>query len=178
MNSRTESFIGQASSNDLRIALHYEDAAKILYKSDAYQDGIVLPILFMIRQFLELGLKYNIKKLNEISSSNNLMGKLTKVHDLNKIHEAFLEHYRSVKSIKGMEDILDEKYLDSLNELVEKISLLDSGSQGFRYTENTTGEKIIPEEESYNLKDVFDLLENTSNFLADLENEFGLSNEN
>ena len=177
MNSRTESFIGQASNNDLRIALHYEDAAKILYKSDAYQDGIVLPTLFMIRQFLELGLKYNIKKLNEISSSSNLMGKLNKVHDLNKIHEAFLEHYKSVKIIKGMEAILDEKYLDSLNKLVEKISLHDSGSQGFRYTENTTGEKIIPKEESYNLKDVFDLLENTSDFLTDLKDEFSLNNE-
>ncbi|MBD3842221.1 MAG: hypothetical protein IE909_10115 [Campylobacterales bacterium] len=66
MNARTESFIGLASSNELRIALHYEDAAKILYDSKAYQDGLALPFLFLVRQFVELGLKYNIKKLNEV----------------------------------------------------------------------------------------------------------------
>lgn len=31
MNSRTGSLIGYASNNDLRIALHYQDAAEILY---------------------------------------------------------------------------------------------------------------------------------------------------
>ena len=177
MNSRTNSLIGHASSNDLRIALHYEDAARILYESDAYQDHIVLPSLFLIRQFLELSLKYNIRKLNKVSSSNFLVGKLNQVHDLDKIHEAFLEHYKSVKTIQGKGKILDKKYLDSLNEIIKKISLLDSSSQGFRYTENTTGEKIIPVDENYNLKDVFDLLEDTSNFLTNLEEEFGLTNE-
>ncbi len=63
MKSRRESFIGLASENDLRIALHYQGAFEVLYKSNKYQDEIVLPSLFMIRQFLELGLKYNIKKL-------------------------------------------------------------------------------------------------------------------
>ena len=63
MNSRKESFIGLASENDLRIALHYVDAFKVLYESKEYQDHIVIPSLFMVRQFLELGLKYNIRKL-------------------------------------------------------------------------------------------------------------------
>ena len=57
MRSRTNSLIGYASDNELRIALHYQDAAEILYKSDAYTDGITLPFLFLIRQFLELGKK-------------------------------------------------------------------------------------------------------------------------
>lgn len=177
MNSRTESLIGLASNNDLRIALNYQDAAEILYKSNAYQDGITLPFLFLIRQFLELSLKYNIRKLNEASSINFLIGKLNKVHDLNEIHEAFLQHYGSVKNLRGKENVLDQKYLSALNSLIEKISLLDSNSQGFRYTENTDKVKIIAQEETYNLKDVFDLLEDVSNFLAHVEDEFGLNNE-
>lgn len=128
----------------------------------------------MIRQFLELGLKYNIRKLNEISLSNKLIGKLHKVHDLNKIHEAFLEHYISVKNTLGKKDILDKKYLDSLNVLIKKISLLDSNSQGFRYAENIYRMKIIDAEEICNLKNIFDLLEDVSDFLTNLEDEFGL----
>lgn len=178
MNSRTGSFIGQASSNDLRIALHYKDAAEILYNSNAYQDGITLPSLFLIRQFLELGLKYNIKKLNEVSSCNDLMAKINKEHDLNKIHEAFLAHYKSVKTIKDIKNVKEQKFLDALKSLIEKISILDSGSQGFRYSENTDGQKIIDSEETYNLKDVFDLLEDTSTFLGSVEDVFCLNNQN
>lgn len=177
MNARTESFIGLASDNDLRIALHYQDAAEVLYKSDAYQDGISLPFLFLIRQFLELALKYNIKKLNEVSSVNYLMGKLYKVHNLNIIHEAFLQHYRNVKNIQGNKDISDQKYLDTLNTLIEKISLLDSSSQGFRYAENTEKVKIISTEETFDLKAIFELLEDTSNFLTYITDEFGLNHE-
>ena len=176
MNARTESFIGQASSNDLRIALHYEDAAKILYDSGAYQDGITLPALFLVRQFLELGLKYNIRKLNEVSLCTCLVPRLSKEHDLTKIHQAFLEHYQSVKKVKDISDLSDKKYLDALKELIAKISLFDFGSQGFRYSENTEGKKIIESTETFNLKEVFDLLDDSSNFLGCLEDEFCLHN--
>lgn len=36
MKSRTESFIGQASDSEIRIALSYKDSADILYNSKAY----------------------------------------------------------------------------------------------------------------------------------------------
>ena len=68
MNARTGAFIGQATINDLRIAIHYKESAKIIYKSESYQDGISLPALFLVRQFLELSLKHNIRKLSSVSS--------------------------------------------------------------------------------------------------------------
>ena len=166
MNARTGAFIGQASSNDLRIAIHYKDSAQVLYKSKAYQDGISLPALFLVRQFLELSLKYNIRKLNQVSSSNNLIDKLNKVHDLTRIHSSFIEHYQSVKRIKNISGLKDKKYLDALNELINKISILDAGSQGFRYSENTSGQTIINQYETFNLKEVFDLLEGSSTILV------------
>lgn len=169
MNSRTGSLIGLSSDNDLRIALHYQDAAKILYKSNAYQDGIVLPILFLIRQCLELILKYNIRKLNEISLCNDLITRLNKEHDLVKIHGAFIAHYKSAKAVKKITDIKDTKYLNDLKNLVSKISILDSGSQGFRYSENRDGVKIIDSQEIYNLKEAFDLLEKISDFIFSIE---------
>ena len=81
INSRKESFIGLASENDLRIALHYVDAFKVLYESNKYQDQIVIPALFLVRQFLELGLKYNIRKLSSISVSTNLINDLSNTHE-------------------------------------------------------------------------------------------------
>lgn len=176
MKSRTESLIGQAGSDDIRIALHYKDAAIILFKSDAYQDGITLPALFLIRQFLELGLKYNIKKLNSVSLCNELVANLIKEHDLNKLHKAFLSHYKSAKSVKNISGLKDQKYLDTLKMLTEKISLLDCKSQGFRYSQNTDGQKMIALEETFNLADVFGLLEDSSDFLASIDDLFCLGN--
>ncbi|WP_426369865.1 hypothetical protein [Pseudocolwellia sp. HL-MZ7] len=169
MNSRTESSVGLASDNDLRIALHYEDAAKILYNSNAYQDEIVLPTLFLIRQYLELILKHNINKLNEISSCNNLINKLNTAHRLVKIHEAFIEHYENVKSIKNITDTGDESHLNNLKNLITEISKFDSDSQGFRYSKNKRGEKIIGREELFNLKNTFCLLDKVSDFLNSIE---------
>jgi len=175
MNSRIGAFIGQASHNDLRIAINYKDSAQVLYDSKAYQDGISLPALFLVRQFLELSLKYNIRKLNEVSSSSNLMNELSNTHDLTKIHNSFIEHYTSVKRIKNISGLKEKKYLDALKDLINIISLLDSGSQGFRYTENTAGQKIIDQGEVFNLKDVFDLLNDSSNILVHTEDILGLN---
>ena len=43
MNARENSLIGQASYNDLRIALHFKESAEALFQSNLYQDSIVLP---------------------------------------------------------------------------------------------------------------------------------------
>jgi len=175
MKNRTESFIGLASSDDLRIALHYKEAAQILYNSAAYQDGITLPFLFLVRQYLELSLKYNIKKLNKNSSCNNLVADINREHDLNKIHTAFIAHYTDVKNDKNIINLLDEKLLKDLDTLISKISLLDTKSQGFRYALNTFNQKIIGHEETFNLKYVYDLLDNTNNLLTHTEEVFNLN---
>lgn len=172
MNSRTGSLVGLASDNDLRIALHYEDAAKILYNSNAYQDGIVLPTLFLIRQYLELILKYNIKKLNKISLCNDLTKRLNQEHDLVKIHSAFVVHYKDVKTIKKIIDTGDKSFLEHLNNLISEISKLDAGSQGFRYSESKNGEKIIRPQEIYDLEKTFCLLSKVSDFLSCIEDMY------
>ena len=177
MNDRTGSLVGQASSDELRIALHYKDAADILYKSDAYQDGIALPFLFLIRQFLELGLKYNIKQLSKVSKCNDLITKLNGTHDLKTIYHAFLTHYKGAKKELGVSKIKEQKYLDALEELVNEIILLDYDSQGFRYAINKEGQKIIDQDEIFNLKEVFDLLDDPTTILVATEEVLGLSQQ-
>lgn len=175
MKSRTESFIGKASESDISIALHYKDSADILYNSKAYQDSIVLPYLFLVRQFLELGLKYNIKKLAKVSGCDNLLSKLNKEHKLKTIHNAFIVHYEGAKIELKDSELFDQEYLISLNELVDKISVHDNNSQGFRYSENIKNKKIIKHNEKFNLKEISDLLEDSKNILANIDEVFGLS---
>lgn len=177
MPSRIESFIGLASSDDLRIALHYKNAAQILYKSNDYQDIISLPFLFLTRQFLELGLKYNIKILNEVSTCNDLITNLNNVHELNKLYQAFLAHYKNVKKIKKINGLSEKKLLEGLKKLIDKISLLDFNSQGYRYSESKKGKKLIKHEETFNLNEIFVLLEDSSNFLSGVEYVLCLNTE-
>jgi len=175
MNARTQSFVGQASANEIRIALHYKDAADILYKSKAYQDGIALPFLFLVRQFLELGLKYNIKKLSQVSKCNDLMTSLNSIHDLKTIYHAFLTHYKAAKKELRVSKVGEQKYLDALEALINKIVPLDNDSQGFRYSVDKTNQKIIDQDETFNLREVFDLLADSSNILTHIEDVLGLS---
>jgi len=172
VRERNASFIGQASCDDLRIALHYEDAAKILYNSDAYQDGLSLPFLFLVRQFIELTLKYNIRILNHYSSSNFFINKFKASHDLHKLHEAFLIHYNSAKIELGISCFREKKELDKLCQLIEKIARLDNDSQGFRYSANKLGDKMIEIEETFNLKEVYKLLDESSIFLSSVKDIF------
>ncbi len=174
MNSRTNSLIGLASENDLRIALQYEDAFKILYNSNAYQDHIILPALFMVRQFLELGLKYNIKKLNQVSTCNNLITQLNDTHDLIKIKDAFCAHYHNAKTKLKISGAKDNKYLNDLDTLVNKISILDHNSQGFRYSTDQGENKIIDLNETYDLKEINVLIERTSVLLVETKSIFGI----
>lgn len=174
MNARTGSMIGHASENEIRIALNYKEAAEILYKSEAYQDGITLPFLFLIRQFLELGLKYNIRRLSEVSTHNDLLTVLNGTHDLKKIYGAFLTHYKGAKSHLGINKVGEQKYLDSLEALLDKVMPLDTDSQGFRYSVDKSGQKIIPYGKTFNLKEVFDLLEDVTSFLTSVEDVFGI----
>lgn len=174
MKSRKESFIGLASENDLRIALHYQESFEVLYNSDKYQDHIVIPALFMVRQFLELGLKYNIRILSSKSNSSNLLKDLSNTHSLDKLYCSFLEHYKNTKKNLKLSSLKDGNLLNDLKLLVNIIVLLDNNSMGFRYTNDKDGNKQIPFQETYNLEAVYKLLTNTSNLLSGTKDVFGL----
>lgn len=175
MKSRKESFIGLVSENDLKIALHYVDAFKVLYESNKYQDQIVIPALFLIRQFLELGLKYNIRKLSSISGSSNLINDLSKTHDLCKIYGSFLDHYKNAKKNLGISGLKDGNLLKDLDSLVNLIIPFDNDSMGYRYSEDQNGNKLIDINSTHNLENVYKLLETTSCFISSTEDVFGLT---
>lgn len=175
MNSRKNSLIGLASESDLRIALYYEEAFNVLYKSEQYEDHIVIPALFLVRQFLELGFKYNIKKLYSISKSTCLLESLSNEHNLDKLYNAFIQHYTLAKSNLKLRGLKDGNLLSDLKSLVNLIIPLDNNSMGFRYSNDKDGNKQIGLDETYNLENVSILLKNVSNLLSGTEELFGLT---
>jgi len=178
-NFRKESFIGLSSSNDLKIALYYKEAFEILYKSKGYQDHIAIPALFMIRQFLELGLKYNIRVLSKISKTKNLLNELTSTHNLEKIHNSFLDHYLNSKKNLNFKKIQDENMLIKLKDLIDKILPLDYGSMGYRYSEDKENNKLIEMDKRFNLEEINNLLNDNDieTFFVSIESIFGLVDE-
>lgn len=157
MKTREGTLIGDASSYDLRIALHFETAFNVLYQSEEPIDYIVLPALFMVRQFLELGLKESIRNLSPMSKSKNLVNSLNQTHDLKSLHNSFIEHYQIVTKSQGK--LLDSRCLEDLEKLVEKISYFDNNSMGYRYSTNRKGQKLIESNATYNLKPISKLVE-------------------
>lgn len=177
MQDRSNCFIGYASEDDLRIALHYKKAFDILYTSQAYQDHIVLPALFLARQFLELGLKYNIRKLSKFSGSSNLLNELSSEHGLQKLYNSFLEHYKCTKkNLKKMKKIHNEEtLLENLELLLHKIIDFDNKSMGYRYSCDQEKKKQIPDNATIDLTKLPELLNDARDFLCAIEEEFCLT---
>ena len=169
LSSRSGAFIGAEASSDLRIAVRFSQAFKVLYNSDKYQDEIVMPALFLVRQFLELGLKYNIRQLAPHSKSQNLINKLSKMHDLTKLYVSFSEHYKFAKRSLELTELEDDTYLADLKSLVDEINKFDNKSTGYRYSTDKDGTLQIDENATFNLSPIGALLDNVVNFLAHIE---------
>lgn len=174
LSSRSGAFIGAEASSDLRIAIRFSEAFKVLYNSDKYQDEIVMPALFLVRQFLELGLKYNIRQLAPHSKSQNLIKNLSNTHDLTKLYASFSEHYKLAKRSLELTELEDDTYLADLKSLVDEINKFDNNSTGYRYSTDKDGTPQIDENATFNLSPIGALLNNVVNFLAHIEDVFGL----
>ena len=96
-------------------------------------DQVSLPMIFLIRHVLELGLKNNVAQLEKI---NGKEGKLRPTHNLEALITAFnLELSKILDNNSISETTLSEitKYRSKLAELGDTIHNLDRGSDAFRY---------------------------------------------
>lgn len=53
----------------------------------------------------------------------------------------------------------------------------DNDSMGYRYSEDNNGKKLIDRDSTYNLENVYKLLESTSCFISSIEDMFVLSSQ-
>ncbi len=178
------SYVGMHSHDNFEYAIQYKKAFFTLYESGQPIDTIALPMMFLLRHYLELALKYNIEFFQEFSSldCNNI--DLQKEHKLYPLSNCFREHLGNVfDKIKiPKEETLE--YFIALNELVNIVNHLDKQSMSFRYSHNnkTNAQKHLDWRLQINFDEIKLLLDNLQPLLVNsidvFEDKTGLMHGN
>jgi len=133
-------------------------------------DTVSLPLMFLIRHSLELGLKANILKLEPV---NNGVEKIklsgSNSHSLEFLFDRFTLHLETVKKnyeisseIRSQMDI----YLNDFSALKDKLHKLDKGSFNFRYPVDTKGDYNFTWDTRENLSEIINLYYSIQPFLV------------
>ena len=152
------SHIGIHSSSNLVYAMQYKEAFDSLYESDKPVDTIALPMMFLMRYYLELILKYNIMYFSEFSDSNFLTASLSSVHSLEKLAGGFKQHWDSVVKKYNLTENGSE-YFSNFQDLIDLVHHLDGFSMSFRYSHDKNGDKNFDHTKTLNIKEIKGLLE-------------------
>ena len=129
--SRRYSHMGMSSGCNFTYASQYQNAYEILYESDTAVDRIALPMLYSMRHYLELVLKYNVEYFHEFSGSKAMVGK--SVHTLTKLSVAFDEHWGLVKQRFNI-TVDDKGLISDFSKLIEELDEIDNFAISFRYS--------------------------------------------
>ncbi|WP_298265935.1 hypothetical protein [uncultured Lutibacter sp.] len=132
-------------------------------------DTVSLPLLFMIRHSIEIGLKANILKLQKVHSTIEKI-KLggTKSHSIEILYNKFEEHLTSInENFEVRKSIQEEikKYLDYFKPLKNKLHKLDQGSFNFRYPVDIKGNYNFNWDKEENIADIINLYYRIQPFL-------------
>jgi hypothetical protein len=133
-------------------------------------DTVSLPLLFLIRHSIELGLKSNIIKLEGV---NTKVGKIklsgTKYHSLENLFSKFVEHLNVIiKEKKISQSIKNEidNYLTQFEPLKDILHSLDVGSFNFRYPVDTDGKLNFDRNDKVNVADIVNMYYKIQPFLV------------
>lgn len=152
------SHIGMHSTSNLVYAMQYKEAFDALYESDKPVDTIALPMMFLMRHYLELILKYNIMYFDKFSDTNYLTGSLNSIHNLEKLADGFKQHWNSVVTKHNLSADGSE-YFSNFQDLINLIHHLDGFSMSFRYSHDKNGDKNFEHTKTLNIKEIKGLLE-------------------
>lgn len=138
--SKRFSHVGMHSNSNITYAMQYKEAFDTLYESSKPVDTIALPMMFLLRHYLELILKSNIMYFSEFSESKAMLENIKSEHKLKSLANAFQEHWNLVVK-KYKLKIDDSKYIQSFKILIELMDELDKYSMSFRYSHNKDDDK-------------------------------------
>ena len=144
-------------------------------------DTVSLPLLFLVRHSLELGLKANILKLQKINSNvTKVKLKGSKSHSIEMLHNKFIEHLNVLKRERQFPSQIQDgvnTYLSKLEPLKDLLHSLDKGSYNFRYPVDTEGIQNFEWSMKVQVADIMDLYYEIQSFLIFTEtvlNEEGI----
>lgn len=154
--ARRYSHIGIHSNNNYVYGSQYATAFEVLYKSNTPVDTIALPLLYNLRHYLELMLKYNIQYLEEFSSSKRKLVKIN--HKLMPLLDLF-EHYWEQVKLRYCIQTNDVELTSSLNELVKKLDKVDENAMSFRYSHDRKDLKLFEWKDKVDIYELYNLYE-------------------
>ncbi len=138
--SKRFSHVGMHSNTNDTYAMQYKEAFDTLYESAKPIDAIALPMMFLLRHYLELILKSNIMYFSEYSESKSMLKNIKSEHKLKSLANAFQEHWNIVVK-KYKLNIDDTRYIQSFEVLIKLMDQLDKYSMSFRYSHNKDDDK-------------------------------------
>ncbi|GEP93497.1 hypothetical protein SAMN05660909_05396 [Chitinophaga terrae (ex Kim and Jung 2007)] len=136
-------------------------------------DTIAYPIMFLVRQCLELGLKANIRYFKKYSKVNNHVKANT--HHLKPLQDAFKVHIlKTIENLKNENGVIVDKgeidefnnYFAKLDQLTTIFDKLDKDSDAFRYPVDKKEEDSFEHSETVNILEVYELLKEVETLLA------------
>ncbi len=157
---RKSSLIGD-NFDDYSLARQYQNAYKVLLSSTLAIDTIAMPILYLIRHYLELLLKINIEYFSNYSNSNCYLTKSTDTHELKKLNEAFFHHYnRAVENIVlNISDEEIDNVKNALSNIIDRLDDIDKSSQSFRYVYDKKKKRQFEKSQYIDFHELIALLE-------------------
>ncbi len=129
-------------------------------------DVFSIPLLFLIRHSIEIGLKINIKYLSQASGKVDCISKINNCHSLNKLYYCFLSHFNSLLKHVDVHVINQKLKLEKqCKELIEKLEIIDPNGDAFRYPIDINGNIIFERETTINLLEIKNLYDETMKLL-------------
>ncbi|MDD4950572.1 hypothetical protein [Sulfuricurvum sp.] len=138
--SKRFSHIGMHSNSDMTYAMQYKEAFDALYDSSKPVDTIALPMMFLMRHYLELILKSNIVYFAKFSESDCMLKKINLEHKLLLLANAFKEHWKLVAKKHGL-NFNDKVYIKNFDLLIDLVDQIDKYSMSFRYSHDKEDKK-------------------------------------
>lgn len=162
--SKRFSHVGMHSNTNDTYAIQYKEAFDTLYESSKSVDTIALPMMFLMRHYLELILKSNIMYFSEFSESKSMLKNIKSEHKLKSLANAFQEHWNLVVK-KYKLKIDDKKYIESFKTFIELMDQLDKYSMSFRYSHDKDDEKHFEWGETLDIYSIKKSLDNVLPFI-------------
>ncbi len=134
---------------------------------------VAFPILFMVRHGLELSLKANILRMQDVTTVEKLKLNGGKSHSLDVLYNKFLQNLNQIiRKTKLSPKILEEieNYKDKIEPLKSILHKLDERSYSFRYPVDTDGNPNFNWLEKMNIADLINSFYFIQPFLLFTEN--------
>nr|WP_299201329.1 hypothetical protein [uncultured Brumimicrobium sp.] len=170
-----ESYIGW-NQNCWRYYVQYKEAVDKLVglvESGTPIDTVSLPLLFLTRHSLELGLKANILRFEGVNADvEKIKLSGSKAHSVEYLFEQFKKHLKVFLKKKVSQETRNKiaEYQKEFESLKKILHDLDKGSFNFRYPFNTSKVSNFEWNDKIQVADIIDMYYKIQPFLLFTEN--------